>query len=391
MSKNYARLSVGLSNTMSQLHGQNNLAPTDTLKEYQLPGEMFQRSIARPKKLDPVPWYPSAQLVKDEVERLSNGRLFLAYESSPTSTFWILDNNDPKNNLKIWQGQNLFAFQYILWVISIIFLVSAVSAYWIAGKITRPLSDLSEQANKLALGKELHRIEVGENSAPEIQTLVSALNSMRSSLDKVLSDREQILASVTHDVRTPLSRLNIALDLMVNQGSKDVEFMKSDVAEMSNILEQFVESSKLEIEAGEPWQIGNINTFVREVRNKYLRAHVAITLQTTSEKINILYKPLALTRLLYNLIDNAYRYGTGDIDIQVDANEKNVWVQISNPINVDLPDTTVFRVTPQQEGRKLAGLGLKIAKQFADVHEAELSESTIDGVKTYTIRFSRAI
>ncbi len=214
---------------------------------------------------------------------------------------------------------------------------------------------------------------------------------MRSSLDKVLSDREQILASVTHDVRTPLSRLNIALDLMVNQGSKDVEFMKSDVAEMSNILEQFVESSKLEIEAGEPWQIGNINTFVREVRNKYLRAHVAITLQTTSEKINILYKPLALTRLLYNLIDNAYRYGTGDIDIQVDANEKNVWVQISNPINVDLPDTTVFRVTPQQEGRKLAGLGLKIAKQFADVHEAELSESTIDGVKTYTIRFSRAI
>jgi two-component system osmolarity sensor histidine kinase EnvZ len=108
------------------------------------------------------------------------------------------------------------------------------------------------------------------------------------------------MAEISHDLRTPLSRLSLAVEILDLGSSPFIANMRADIEEMGDILRQAIELACTTIDNNEAWVPGDINQLLSEVQSKYQRASVSLQLDlVTIPKIRL--KTLALTRLLYNL------------------------------------------------------------------------------------------
>ena len=342
--------------------------------------------------------YPGFTAVANTINEISDGRFVATFSDQTRPTITVSAIGDPLLNLSF-QSVGSYHAPYILAIFLFGILIQCVlAAYWIATRITSPLQALSDQAKKLASGDELLSIEVQKTSSPEIKALSSTLNEMRSSLDGMISEREQILGSIAHDLRTPLSRLGVGLELIKHHNPTSVNSLMADIAEMGTFLDQFIELSKLNQEQDEPLVCGDLKTLATTMRDKYARAGVEIGLMVDTEPAMIRYKPIALTRLIYNLVDNAIRHGAGDIKMLVHVSDDHVLLSVENDLiegkNKPTGLTQALQQTDEafkQSDGHSSGLGLKIIRQFTRVHQAILSEESNETAQTYTIRFTRLI
>jgi len=333
--------------------------------------------------------YPGFNAVVDGINKISNGRFIATFSDQDKPTISVTSVADSSVNISFQSIGSYYGF-YILGIFLIAILIQCVlAAYWISTRITAPLLALSDQATKLAKGDDLLRIEVQNTSSPEIKALSSTLNEMRLALDGMIYEREQILGSIAHDLRTPLSRLGVGLELIKHHSPSSVNSLMGDVAEMGTFLDQFIELSKLNQEQDEPWVIADLKTLAITMRDKYSRAGVEIGLVFDAEQAVIRYKPIALTRLIYNLVDNAIRHGAGDIKMHVRVNDRYVLFGVENDLIGGPNKPTGLTQSLHQTGERPSGLGLKIIRQFTKVHHAILSEQSTELTQTYTITFTR--
>ena len=294
----------------------------------------------------------------------------------------------PFISLRVVFNASTLAEQYLKYSFGLVLLISLWAAYWISSRIVEPLNRLSDSALKIATttttttGAEPIDLELFP--LPEIKKLASTYNVMRETIDQNIKDREALLSSVTHDIRTPLSRMRLALDLNkdINPSFKD-EFL-DDIKEMNTIIQQFNELAKLNLEIEEPWKLVDLNELIKTIQLKYQRAHVDLKTNLCPElrKLNVKY--LSITRLLYNLIDNAYRHGNSDVTISTYQNHREIMISVSNP----LPDASLgYESYEDPIFNHKTGLGLKIINRLADVHNATITQSTLYGVREYRLIF----
>ena len=335
------------------------------------------------------PIYPGFNSIVNGINHISNGRFIANFSDQDKPTISVSAVGDPTLNFALQNIGSYFA-PYILGIFLIAILLQCViAAYWISTRISTPLQALSDQAARLAEGDDLLRIEVQTTSSPEIKALSSTLNEMRFALDGMISEREQILGSIAHDLRTPLSRLGVGLELIKHHNPASVNSLMGDVAEMGTFLDQFIELSKLNQEQDEPWVSADLKTLAIAMRDKYSRAGVEIGLIVDAEQALIRYKPIALTRLIYNLVDNAIRHGAGDIKMYVRVNQNHVFLVVENDLIDGKHKPTGLTQALHQTDERSSGLGLKIIRQFTKVHQAVLSEKSTALTQAYTITFVR--
>lgn len=334
-------------------------------------------------------WYPGIRFAQRFVATHSDDDLALRISNGENLTLWLADQRHPRQVLQFEYKSEPFAKTFPILALFVVLLTCAIAAWLIARRLTNPLWELAEQAKQLAVNKDLAAISFDEKKAlPEIVTLTHALNDMRAELDRTIKDRELLLADVTHDLRTPLSRLHIALDILEPSNPDAVKAMLDDVAEMRTILEQFVELAKLNTELNEPWEEGDLNALVGRIRDQYRRAGVNLRTQLGNAPVVIAYKPIGLTRLLYNLVDNACRHGDGNIQISVTRDQGDVVLDVSNQIFGNDQGTGLTQAMAEGSGKiPTTGLGLRIVQNFAAAHRAELEESVSNGIKTFRLRF----
>jgi len=341
-----------------------------------------------PEKNASVHWYPGISLIQDFITAKSNGKLSVDFKPDPDLLIWLSNSDYPGLILKFSYNGQPFTRNYLGWAVLLTMLLSTLAAWWIARRITSPLYQLSDQAQSLVASKEFNLIKIDPKASPEIKTLTGAINDMRSELDRTINDRENLLAAVTHDLRTPLSRLQIALEMLEPSQPEAIKSSLEDVSEIRMILEQFVELSKLNVETNESWSLEDLNSFVGKIRDQYRR--VGVNVRAILEESPALFycKPIALTRLLYNLVDNAYRHGVGSIEVSVIRENQNILLRVSNHINNPQQETGLTQAFAENTGKiPVTGLGLRIIRQFAKVHHAELEESQENSIKTFTLRF----
>ena len=194
-------------------------------------------------------------------------------------------------------------------------------------------------------------------------------------LDASITDREKFLAGIAHDLRTPLSRMRMALVLEQSNNEALNAELQDDIVEMSAIVDQFVELSRLNTELDEPTIQGSLNALVEQVAAKYQRAGFNITLDLHPALANIDMKPLAMRRLLYNLIENAHRHGADDaITIRTYEQSRQTVLSVSNAVSNEAGETGLVRALRlQQQSGGSAGLGLALVRKFAQVHHARFT------------------
>ena len=231
----------------------------------------------------------------------------------------------------------------------------------------RPITRLANAAEAFGRGRP---IPYSPGGAIEVRVAGNAFLDMRARIERQIEQRTLMLSGVSHDLRTPLTRLKLGLAMMDDE---EVEPLLRDVDEMQQLLDAFLNFSKGALE-GEPEEldpIALVETIVADAR----RAGTQVTLIEVQGSGQVKLRPLALRRALENLIGNAVRYGTcAEVSVALTDKALRIRVEDDGPGIPEAQRTEAMkpfaRLDParnQNQGSGV-GLGLAIASDIARAH-----------------------
>ncbi|MGQ5522704.1 ATP-binding protein [Chitinimonas sp. PSY-7] len=254
-----------------------------------------------------------------------------------------------------------------------IFAIIALSVAGIfAWRLNRPLRELGIAAGKLGRGERPQPLP--ETGPLEVQELSASFNRMLSDLDTAEAERTVMLAGISHDLRTPLARLRLGVEMMNDASLQDG--MREDVDDIERILSQFIDFARglgnEQAQACDPAEIA------RGVVARFARTGLEVELQLADHLPLANLHPLALTRALANLLDNAHRYGASPLSLSVhfQANVLHFKVIDNGPgipadqiVNALKPFHRLDKARRADGG---SGLGLAIVERIARLHGGKL-------------------
>ena len=274
------------------------------------------------------------------------------------------------------------AFVFLLWMIfaSILLLIFS---YFVMNKQIRPLKRLSIIAE--TFGRGLDAPELQSVGASEIRQTAKAFNQMRKRIKRFLKQRTDMLAGVSHDLRTPLTRMKLQLSLLKDEKAK--KELEIDINEMTAMLDSYV--SFVRSEAPEPIESINLNKFLNEIIKNLNNEKYKINF---NEKNNVQTsgRPLQLKRAFQNIIDNSIRYSNRlEIEIFLQNDECFIVFEDNGPgipsQNYEDVFKPFFTLDPSRNKLKgESGLGLSITRDIirSQGGEIKLSKSKLGGLKS---------
>ncbi|MDB0003748.1 ATP-binding protein [Alphaproteobacteria bacterium] len=274
------------------------------------------------------------------------------------------------------------AFVFLLWMIFASIILLIVS-YFLMSKQIRPLKRLSIIAE--TFGRGLDAPELQSAGASEIRQTANAFNQMRTRIKRFLKQRTDMLAGVSHDLRTPLTRMKLQLSLLKDEKAK--KELELDINEMTAMLDSYV--SFVRSEAPEPIESINLNKFLKEIISNVSKKKFKINL----DEKNIIQtsgRPLQLKRAFQNIIDNSIRY-SDKLEIEIFKNNDgcNIIFEDNGPGIPSKNHEDVFKpfFTLDPSRNKLkgeSGLGLAITRDIIRSHggDIKLGKSKFGGLKS---------
>lgn len=246
-------------------------------------------------------------------------------------------------------------------------------AYLFLRNQLRPIRRLARAAEAFGKG----RVEpYYPGGAVEVRSAGNAFLNMRARIERHIEQRTLMLSGVSHDLRTPLTRLKLGLSLQ--EDTKDIEALRGDVLEMEQLITAFLDFAKEE--SGEELARTDIMRFVVDVVQDAQRSGTKV--QTTvmpKSKVHVKIRPMSIRRALENLIGNAVRYGTrAEVSLHVLETAIRITVEDDGPgIRPELreealkPFARLDAARNQNEGSGV-GLGLAIAADIVRSHGGTL-------------------
>ena len=274
------------------------------------------------------------------------------------------------------------AFVFLLWMIFASILLLLFS-YFFMNKQIRPLKRLSIIAE--TFGRGLDAPELKEAGASEIKQTANAFNQMRTRIKRFLKQRTDMLAGVSHDLRTPLTRMKLQLSLLKDEKAK--KELELDINEMTAMLDSYV--SFVRSEAPEPIENININKLLKDIiKNIDLNNFKLKFLEKNIIKTS--GRPIQLKRAIQNIIDNSLRY-SDELYIEILSNDDGC-ILIIEDNGPGIPDKNYedvfkpfFSLDPSRNKLKgESGLGLSITRDIIRSHggDIKLSKSNYGGLKS---------
>ena len=274
------------------------------------------------------------------------------------------------------------AFVFLLWMLfaSIILLFFS---YFFMNKQIRPLKRLAIIAE--TFGRGLDAPELQSSGASEIRQTANAFNQMRTRIKRFLKQRTDMLAGVSHDLRTPLTRMKLQLSLLKEEKAK--KELELDINEMTAMLDSYV--SFVRSEAPEPIENINLNSLIKEILKNIDQEIIEIIFQETNV-IKTSGRPVQLKRAFQNIIDNSIRYSHKlNIEIYINDNDCCIVIEDDGPgvPNKNFEDVfkPFFTLDPSRNKLKgESGLGLSITRDIIRAHggEIKLDKSKFGGLKS---------
>ncbi len=288
-----------------------------------------------------------------------------AIDNSADDDYWLM--------LPAAHAESVFPWHWLGWGGASLALALLV-AWLIVSRVTLPLRALAAAATEVGRGG--HPQPVAERGALELQTLAAAFNRMAESLQRSESDRAEVLAGISHDLRTPLARLRLESEMSIADEEARGAVV-ADIEQMDAIIAQFLDYARGENHERE--ESVDLNALL--VQSLGARSRAATPPEMKLAELPPLWaKRQALSRAFANLIDNARKYG-GDsapiaVETRVQANEIVIDVLDRGP---GIPESEVERLkqpfTRLENARSDAGgtgLGLAIVGRVAKSHGGTL-------------------
>lgn len=263
----------------------------------------------------------------------------------------------------------------------VVLVLALLGAYFIARQVARPLKQLAHAAQQLGQGAMPQVLP--ENGAQEIKIVTRAFNQMSADLAAHERERALVLAGISHDLRTPLTRIRLAAEMSPDVALR--EGLAADVEQMDEVIQQFLDYARLdEHEAAVPT---DVTALVSEIAQRFNASAQSLMLDLQAD-LNFPVRPLLLKRALNNLLDNAVKYGGGEITVRVKQEGTTVAISVADRgtgISFDqreMAKRPFVRLQAARSDTTGAGLGLAIVERAARLHGGELvlAESATGGL-----------
>lgn len=270
---------------------------------------------------------------------------------------------------------------FLLWLFGATALLSLVSVIFIRNQV-KPIRRLADTAKRFGRGED--DTEFKPAGAREVREAAHAFIDMRQRITRHLDQRTSMLAGVSHDLRTPLTRLKLQLALMPDGQERDDAI--SDVSEMEHMLEEYLAFARGQV--SEETIEADVSALVTEAVEAARRSDPGIAL-AAEDDIRANVRPGVFKRGIANLIANACAYGTTcEVSVRRQKRRLEIIVDDDGPgIPADKREEAFKPFSRLDEARNMnregVGLGLAIARDVARGHggEVELSESPLGGLR----------
>ncbi|MBB1330658.1 two-component system sensor histidine kinase EnvZ [Pseudoalteromonas sp. SR43-7] len=287
-------------------------------------------------------------------------------EAPQAPGYWV------KVPLKGFKENNL---EFLTFYLSSIGFLSVLGGWLFARHLNRPLKALQQAAVKVGKGDFSTKLE--EEGSTEVIEVTRAFNQMSRGIAALENDRRLLMAGVSHDLRTPLTRIRLATEMMVDEDDYLREGIIYDIEDMNGIIDQFIEY--LRHHKREELSCEDINALVAEVVNSELQHQRTITFKSNPNIGNIPLSSVAIKRVITNMIGNALRYSEGDVEVLSYFNSNKKYVVIAvNDSGPGIPENELesvfepFKQGDAARGSEGSGLGLAIIKRIVDMHDGKV-------------------
>lgn len=282
-------------------------------------------------------------------------------------------------------SKNIFnssIFGFLAWMLGTSLLLFIVAVLFLRIQV-RSIAELAQAAEDFGKGVDDKNFKPFGSS--EVRRAGIAFIKMKERILRQMSERTQMLAGVSHDLRTPLTRMRLQLALLPD--NKDKEEFIQDIAEMEKMLDGYL--SFVSGEGGEKSSFIDINEMILSIINKFRNTKAMIRYATNDQVSAIQGREQSLKRALTNIISNAFAYGE-TISVSLESNNRNMEIRIDDdgPGIPKAKRDEVFKAFVRlEESRNKdtggVGLGLSIAKDVVTSHggRIELADSDLGGLR----------
>lgn len=203
---------------------------------------------------------------------------------------------------------------------TVVAILVGLAAVLLVHRLARPLRELARVTGEIGRGTT---IPVPVSGPDETRSIAQALNAMQERIHRLVSERTQALAAVSHDLRTPITRLRLRLDSVEDHRSRQA--MESDLDDMQAMIDSTLAYLRGESEP-EAAQSTNVASLLMSLVDDAVDAGRQATYEGPSRALAQV-RPVALKRALANLIDNAIRYGSSArVSLKVEERGLRVWI-----------------------------------------------------------------
>jgi two-component system osmolarity sensor histidine kinase EnvZ len=277
----------------------------------------------------------------------------------------ILDVSVPQRRLYTSSG-----YIFLLWMLGASLILTIISVIFMRNQI-RPIRKLAAAAGRFGKGREIPFFK--PEGATEVRQAGQAFLEMHERIRRQIEQRTTMLAGVSHDLRTPLTRLKLQLSMMGD--SPDVEAMKDDLVQMEKMIAGYLDFVRGE--EGEQVTLTSLNQMIEKAALSARRQGLEITSHVERE-IHAMLKPLAFERCLMNLVSNAGKYAD-HVWIAADVIGRDIVISIDDNgpgIPADKYEE-VFKPFYRVDSSRSAttggvGLGLPIAMDIVHGHGGKI-------------------
>ncbi len=275
-------------------------------------------------------------------------------------------------------------YAFIIWMAAASVVLLGIAVLFLRNQI-KPIRRLAEAADAFGKGREI--VNFRPAGAEEVRAAARAFMAMRDRIRRHIRERTDMLAGVSHDLRTPLTRMKLQLSLMTPGG--EAEELRRDVEEMEKMVGAYLAFARGQSEQpAEPTDLaGLIHELADDVRRRGRELQVSLP-----EPVTLPLRRLSFKRALSNLIENALRFGQ-EVRLSAMRRAGRIEIRIEDD-GPGLPSKEhhkvfrpFYRLDQARHGSGNVGLGLTIARDAVLAHGGEISlgESAMGGLQV-TIR-----
>ncbi|MCI5109825.1 MAG: ATP-binding protein [Marivita sp.] len=286
-----------------------------------------------------------------------------------TVLVWVEREDGPLTLIEFDRGRASASNPHQLLVNMVVFgALLTVIAYLYLRNQLRPITRLAQASE--AFGRGRH-VPYSPSGAVEVRAAGHAFLDMRARIERQIEQRTMMLSGISHDLRTPLTRLRLAVSML---DDADREPLERDIDDMQKLIDAFLDFARGNADNIQP-EPTEIPDFVQQVVDDCVRSGTPVRLVEASGTGRVMLRQMAMRRALENLIGNAERYASR-CEVSVALTDKSLRIRIEDDgpgIAIDQRDVAVrpfVRLDParNQDKGSGVGLGLAIAADIARAH-----------------------